>query len=48
MEFLQDFGVQMIGATSEAIDKAEDREQFRQAMHKINLGTVYGGIGAFY
>ena len=30
-------GVEMIGANKEAIDKAEDRELFRQAMMKIGL-----------
>ncbi len=39
MGVLEKFGVQMIGATAEAIDKAEDREQFREAMHKIGLET---------
>ncbi len=34
---LEKFGVQMIGASREAIDKAEDRELFRDAMHKIGL-----------
>ena len=29
--------VEMIGASREAIDKAEDRDLFRQAMHKIGL-----------
>ena len=29
----------MIGATAEAIDKAEDRELFREAMTKIGLKT---------
>ncbi len=29
--------VKMIGATREAIDKAEDRDLFRQAMHRIGL-----------
>jgi carbamoyl-phosphate synthase large subunit len=29
----------MIGATAEAIDKAEDRELFREAMKKIGLET---------
>ncbi len=29
--------VEMIGADKEAIDKAEDREKFRHAMHKIGL-----------
>jgi carbamoyl-phosphate synthase large subunit len=36
------YGVEMIGATSQAIDKAEDRELFRQAMKTINLDTVNG------
>jgi len=34
---LQAHGVEMIGATREAIDKAEDRDLFRQAMRKIGL-----------
>lgn len=34
---LDRFGVEMIGAQKEAIDKAEDREQFRKAMTKIGL-----------
>jgi carbamoylphosphate synthase large subunit len=29
---LERFGVEMIGATKEAIDKAEDREKFKAAM----------------
>lgn len=36
---LEKFGVEMIGATAEAIDKAEDRELFREAMTKIGLDT---------
>ena len=36
---LQKYGVQMIGATREAIDMAEDREQFREAMTEIGLKT---------
>src|SRR6202521_3593075 len=39
MGVLQKFGVKMIGATAEAIDKAEDRELFREAMHRIGLAT---------
>ncbi|HFE38650.1 MAG TPA: carbamoyl-phosphate synthase large subunit [Gammaproteobacteria bacterium] len=31
--------VQMIGASQDAIDKAEDRERFREAMTKIGLST---------
>ena len=36
---LEKFGVEMIGATKEAIDKAEDRELFDQAMKRIGLET---------
>ena len=36
---LEKFGVEMIGAKAEAIDKAEDRELFREAMKKIGLET---------
>jgi len=39
MGTLEKFGVQMIGADADAIDKAEDRELFRAAMHKIGLST---------
>ncbi|HVY51362.1 MAG TPA: carbamoyl-phosphate synthase large subunit [Devosia sp.] len=39
MGVLDRFGVEMIGATAEAIDKAEDRELFRDAMKKIGLET---------
>jgi carbamoyl-phosphate synthase large subunit len=39
MGVLDKFGVKMIGATAEAIDKAEDRELFRDAMQKIGLET---------
>jgi carbamoyl-phosphate synthase large subunit len=39
MGVLEKFGVEMIGATADAIDKAEDRELFRDAMKKIGLET---------
>ncbi|HVY58661.1 MAG TPA: carbamoyl-phosphate synthase large subunit [Xanthobacteraceae bacterium] len=39
MGVLDTFGVKMIGATAEAIDKAEDRELFREAMTRIGLET---------
>ncbi len=39
MGVLQKFEVEMIGATAEAIDKAEDRERFKRAMTKIGLET---------
>src|SRR5438094_2478709 len=34
---LAKFGVEMIGASREAIDKAEDREKFKNAMKRIGL-----------
>src|SRR5207248_10510011 len=39
MGVLERFGVQMIGATAHAIDKAEDRKLFREAMERIGLET---------
>ena len=36
---LDKYGVEMIGARAEVIDKAEDRELFREAMTKIGLET---------
>ncbi len=39
MGVLETHDVEMIGATAEAIDKAEDREKFREAMTKIGLST---------
>ncbi len=39
MGVLKKFDVEMIGATAQAIDKAEDRELFREAMTKIGLDT---------
>ncbi len=39
MGVLDEFGVKMIGASADAIDKAEDRELFREAMQKIGLAT---------
>jgi carbamoyl-phosphate synthase large subunit len=39
MGVLEQFDVEMIGATADAIDKAEDRERFREAMTKIGLST---------
>ncbi len=34
---LEKYSVEMIGASRDAIDKAEDRDRFRQAMRKIGL-----------
>src|ERR687896_768434 len=39
MGVLEKFDVEMIGATAAAIDKAEDRELFREAMKRIGLKT---------
>jgi carbamoyl-phosphate synthase large subunit len=39
MGVLDKFGVKMIGATADAIDMAEDRELFREAMERIGLET---------
>src|SRR4029077_13493029 len=39
MGVLERYGVKMIGADANAIDKAEDRELFREAMKKIGLET---------
>jgi carbamoyl-phosphate synthase large subunit len=39
MGVLERFDVTMIGATAQAIDKAEDRELFRKAMQRIGLET---------
>ncbi len=39
MGVLEQYDVEMIGATAEAIDKAEDRQLFRDAMTKIGLET---------
>jgi carbamoyl-phosphate synthase large subunit len=41
---LEKFGVEMIGASRDAIDKAEDREKFKQAMSKIGLASPRSAI----
>ncbi|MFY9327549.1 MAG: carbamoyl-phosphate synthase large subunit [Georgfuchsia sp.] len=41
---LEKYGVEMIGASKEAIDKAEDREKFKRAMTKIGLGSARSAI----
>ncbi len=40
---LADYGVEMIGATPEAIDKSEDRGLFRYAMQRIHLEVPRSG-----
>lgn len=37
---LEKYGVEMIGASKEAIDKAEDRQKFKEAMTRIGLGSA--------
>ena len=44
MGILDKFGVEMIGATIESINKAEDRDLFRSAMHRIGLRIPESGI----
>ena len=41
---LEKYGVEMIGASREAIDKAEDREKFKAAMTRIGLGSARSAI----
>ncbi len=41
---LERFDVEMIGATKEAIDKAEDRKKFDIAMRRIGLETPRAGL----
>ncbi|MDT9012073.1 carbamoyl-phosphate synthase large subunit [Novosphingobium sp. APW14] len=41
---LEKFGVKMIGADADAIDKAEDRQRFREAMDKIGLESARSGV----
>ena len=41
---LEKYNVEMIGASKEAIDKAEDRQQFKEAMSKIGLGSARSAI----
>jgi len=41
---LQKYDCELIGASPEAIDKAEDRQKFKEAMTKIGLGSAKSGI----
>lgn len=41
---LKKYGCELIGASPEAIDKAEDRQKFKEAMTKIGLGSAKSGI----
>jgi len=41
---LKKFNVELIGAKKEAIDKAEDRQQFKEAMTKIGLASARSAV----
>jgi carbamoyl-phosphate synthase large subunit len=41
---LEKYGVEMIGAKREAIDKAEDREKFKRAMERIGLASARSAL----
>ncbi|MCH2308065.1 MAG: carbamoyl-phosphate synthase large subunit, partial [SAR202 cluster bacterium] len=41
---LKEHNVELIGATKEAIDKAEDRELFKQAMQEIDIDVAKSGL----
>ncbi|WP_404932243.1 carbamoyl-phosphate synthase large subunit [Massilia atriviolacea] len=41
---LAEYGVELIGATPEAIDKAEDRAKFKAAMSAIGLASARSGV----
>ncbi|MCE3265167.1 MAG: carB, partial [Pseudoduganella sp.] len=41
---LDKYKVELIGATPDAIDKAEDRSKFKDAMTKIGLGSARSGV----
>ncbi|TJY62166.1 carbamoyl-phosphate synthase large subunit [Sinimarinibacterium sp. CAU 1509] len=41
---LAKFGVELIGASEKAIDVAEDRQKFRDAMTEINLGSARSAV----
>ncbi|MFZ3088493.1 MAG: carbamoyl-phosphate synthase large subunit, partial [Methylotenera sp.] len=41
---LEKYNVELIGASKEAIDKAEDRQKFKEAMTKIGLGSAKSAV----
>ena len=41
---LERYGIELIGASRKAIDKAEDRDQFRHAMRNVGLETARSAI----
>ncbi len=44
MGVLKEYGVEMIGAKADAIDKAENRQRFREAMDAIGLESARSGV----
>ncbi|MFO6447234.1 carbamoyl-phosphate synthase large subunit [Erythrobacter sp. NE805] len=44
MGVLKKYGVEMIGAKADAIDKAENRQRFREAMDAIGLESARSGV----
>ncbi|MEN9225267.1 MAG: carbamoyl-phosphate synthase large subunit [Thermostichus sp. HHBFW_bins_43] len=44
MGILEKYGVELIGAKQEAIEKAEDRDLFKQAMQRIGLAVPQSGL----
>ena len=45
---LADYDVQLIGAQVDAIEKAEDREKFKEAMDAVGITTAKGGFVHFW
>ena len=41
---LESYGVELIGAQVDAIEKAEDREKFKAAMDEVGINTAQGGF----
>ena len=41
---LDAYSVELIGAQVSAIEKAEDREEFKKAMDKVGINTAKGGF----
>src|SRR5260221_7355031 len=41
---LEKFGVEMIGARADVIDKAEDRQKFKEAVQRIGLEVPKSGV----
>jgi len=41
---LEEYGVELIGAQISAIEKAEDRERFKEAMDAVGIDTAQGGF----